>query len=196
MHRFLPLALDTAVAALPLALIFWLLGRRNQWSRPRILFCYAMAVYLSMMFSLVGLPDIRYIRFQPHINLTPFRYFFTDRSSLPNVLLFIPLGIFLTALWQRFRSGWHAVAFGFCVSLTIELLQIFTYRATDINDLITNTLGTFLGWAAGRLVLALSPELPLAEDSRDVFTICAISFGFMVFIHPLLADPIFRFVFS
>ena len=196
MHRFLPLALDAAVAALTLALIFWCLGRRNPWSRPRTLCYYAMAVYLSIVFSLVGLPDIRYIRFQPHINLTPFKYFFTDRSSLPNVLLFIPLGIFLTTLWRRFRNGWHTVAFGFCVSLGIELLQIFTYRATDINDLMTNTLGTLLGWALGRLGLALAPEISPSDRLRDVFILCAVTFAFMVVLHPLLADPIFRFIFS
>lgn len=112
MHRFLPLALDAAVAAPALGLIFWFLGKRRHWSRGQTLGCYAMAVYLSIVFSLVGLPDIRYIRFRPNINLIPFRYFFTDRTTAPNVLLFVPLGILLPALWVRFRNGLRATAFG------------------------------------------------------------------------------------
>lgn len=196
MHRFLPLALDTAVAALALALVFWLLGRLLGWSRRRALSYYAMAVYLSIIFSLVGLPDIRYIRFQPHVNLKPFRYFFTDRTTLPNVLLFIPLGIFLTALWQRFSRGWRAMLFGLGVSLTIELLQIFTFRATDVNDLITNTLGTVLGWGLGRLGLAVAGDIHPSAHTADVGVILAVSFGFMVVLHPILADPIFAIVFA
>lgn len=194
MHRYLPLALDTTVAALALAPVFWLLGPKKGWSRPRVAFSYAMGVYLCMVFSLVGLPDIRYIRFRPNVNLTPFKYFFSDRSSLPNVVLFIPLGVFLTTLWWRFRNGWRAVGFGFGVSLTIELLQIFTLRATDINDLMTNTLGTALGWGLGRLWLARRPAP--AGEKGDVYLICGVTFLFMVVLHPILTDPIFHFFFG
>lgn len=196
MHRLLPLVLDGAVAALVLAPALCLAGQRRGWSRRRTLTYFSFSLYLCLIFSLVGLPDIRYIRFQPKINLKPFRYFFTDRTTLPNVLLFLPLGVFLTTLWGKFRSGWRTALFGFWVSLTIELLQIFTYRATDINDLMTNTLGTLLGWALGRLGLALAPEISPSDRLRDVFILCAVTFAFMVVLHPLLADPIFRFVFS
>lgn len=194
MHRFLPLALDAAVAAPVLALIFWRLGQNRKWSARRTRAYFVMALYLSVVYSLVGLPDIRYIRFQPNINLIPFRYFFTDRTTLPNVLLFVPLGMFLPTLWQRFRNGFHAILFGLCVSLTIELLQIFTFRATDINDLMTNTLGTFLGWGCGRVGLALSPQIHPSRKTRDVFLVCAVTVGFMVLLHPILADPVFRWV--
>ena len=195
MHRFPPLLLDGVVSALVLAPVLWLLKGRLGWSQRRTLSYFSMALYLSLVFSLVGLPDIRYIRFQPNINLRPFRYFFTDRSTLPNVLLFVPLGIFLTTLWGRFLSGWRACLFGFCVSMTIELLQIFTFRATDINDLITNTLGTILGWGLGRLFLAIVPGFTPSRNTREVYGLCFGTFCFMVLLHPLLADPIFSLVF-
>lgn len=42
---------------------------------------------------------------------------------------------------------------GFGLSLTIELAQLFTqYRATDVDDLITNTVGTLLGYLCFRLI--------------------------------------------
>lgn len=196
MGRFLSLALDAAVAAPVLGLIFLYLAGKCRWSRRRALSYWAMGVYLSLIFSLVGLPDIRYIRFQPHFNLTPFKYLFSDRTSLPNVLLFVPLGIFLPALWHRFRAGWRAVLFGLWISLTIELLQIFTFRATDVNDLMTNTLGTALGWLLGRLALALAPELHPSDRTGEVFTVCGVSFAFMVVLHPILADPLFSLFFG
>lgn len=196
MHRLLPLLLDGTVAAAVLAPALCLIGRGRGWSQGRTLSCFAMALYLCLVFSLVGLPDIRYIRFQPNINLRPFRYFFTDRTTLPNVVLFVPLGLFLTTLWDRFSSGWRVLLFGFWVSMTIELLQIFTFRATDVNDLITNTLGTILGWGLGKMTLALLPGLQPSPRTREVYGLCWGSFGFMVLLHPLLADPIFQQVFS
>lgn len=195
MHRLLPLVLDGAVAALVLAPALCLAGQRRGWSRRRTLTYFSFSLYLCLIFSLVGLPDIRYIRFQPKINLKPFRYFFTDRTTLPNVLLFLPLGVFLTTLWGKFRSGWRTALFGFWVSLTIELLQIFTYRATDVNDLITNTLGTILGWALGRLILSAVPQLHPSGNIGEVYRLCGGSFGFMVLLHPLLADPIWNLIF-
>lgn len=195
MHRILPLLLDGAVSALILGPALWLVKGRLRWSRRRTLSYFALALYLSLVFSLVGLPDIRYIRFEPNINLRPFRYFFSDSSTLPNVLLFVPLGVFLTTLWGRFRSGWRACLFGFWVSMTIELLQIFTFRATDVNDLITNTLGTILGWGLGRLLLTIVPGFTPSRHTREVYGLCFGTFAFMVLLHPLLADPIFSLVF-
>lgn len=196
LQRLLPLLLDGVVAAVVLIPTLWLIGRDRGWSPGRTLSYVAMALYLCLVFSLVGLPDIRYIRFQPNINLRPFRYFFTDRTTLPNVLLFVPLGLFLTTLWARFASFWHNLLFGFWVSMTIELLQIFTFRATDVNDLITNTLGTIFGWGLGKMLLAIRPELRPSPRTREVYKLCWGSFAFMVLLHPLLADPIFRLVFS
>jgi glycopeptide antibiotics resistance protein len=68
---------------------------------------------------------------------------------LGNIVVFIPLGIGVAGifcgdnLWQTFR---RAALGGFLVSLTIELTQLaIPSRATDIDDLIFNTLGTMLG---------------------------------------------------
>lgn len=190
MHLPFSLILDTAVAAVALIFPFVLLDRRSIHAPLRSACYFLMAVYLSAMFALVGLPDIRYIRFHPNINLIPFRYFFTDRSSGLNVLLFLPLGVLLPVLWQRFRSGWHTVLFGLSTSALIELLQIFTLRATDINDLITNTLGTFLGWALGRGLLLCFPQIRPCQQTKQVYWVCGITAGFMILLHPLLADPI------
>ena len=51
-------------------------------------------------------------------------------------------------LWEeKYNNNISKVLlFGFCLSLVIEISQIFTFRLTDINDLITNTLGTLIGY--------------------------------------------------
>uniref|UniRef100_UPI002731C1BE VanZ family protein n=1 Tax=Faecalibaculum rodentium TaxID=1702221 RepID=UPI002731C1BE len=63
-----------------------------------------------------------------------------------NVVLFVPLGFFLPWLWRTFDGLKQTALTGFLLSLGIELLQVFGLGITDINDLITNTLGTILGY--------------------------------------------------
>lgn len=187
--------LDGAAATVLLLPIFCLLHKYCYHSIKKTIWYFLLALYLCAVYVVVGLPDIRYIRLDFNINLTPFAYMFSDyRSTLLNVLLFVPLGFFLPVLWKRFGKVWWTVLFGFSTSLVIELLQIFTYRATDVNDLMTNTFGTLVGWCIGRIVLRLIPGLKPEEDIQNVFAVCAISFGVMFFLHPLLADAIISFL--
>ena len=60
-----------------------------------------------------------------------------------NIVMFIPFGIFIPFLWKT--SGKRTVFIGFCVSLFIETCQLFLTRGTDIDDLMLNTVGVFIG---------------------------------------------------
>lgn len=63
-----------------------------------------------------------------------------------NIVLFIPLGFFLPLLYKKYDSLGKIALVGFLVSLSIEIAQMFGTGATDINDLITNTVGACLGF--------------------------------------------------
>ena len=64
-----------------------------------------------------------------------------------NVLLFIPYGFLLPMAWKRGRGWWKAVLFGFMTSLTIEALQLISGRGVfQTDDIITNTMGAFVGY--------------------------------------------------
>ena len=136
-----------AVIALPLTWLF--LAYCKTLSRSRFLWASLFTLYLCAMFDRVGIPAIQYCTWHPAVNLIPF----TDEKNLRfflqvglNEVLFLPFGFVVPVLWRKCRSWKSTVAAGFLTSLGIEILQLFCYRATDVDDLIMNTLGTFLGY--------------------------------------------------
>lgn len=63
-----------------------------------------------------------------------------------NLVLFAPLGFLVPLFWQGWRGAGRAVGLGLGMSLFIEVNQLFTYRATSVDDLMLNTLGTAIGF--------------------------------------------------
>lgn len=82
-------------------------------------------------------------------NLTPLKSLGSQQFSL-NILFFVPLGLLLPLVIERLRT-YEIVFIGLMVSLGIEITQLLTsitnlnVRSFDIDDLIANTLGTFIG---------------------------------------------------
>lgn len=73
-----------------------------------------------------------------------------------NVIMFIPLGIFLPLLWEKMRRFLPHVLTTAGIITTVELIQLFTLRGTlDIDDLILNVVGSAVGFlvyhATGRI---------------------------------------------
>ncbi len=92
------------------------------------------------------------------------------RGDLKNIVGFVPFGFcfcaYLVTLLPIKRATLVTVALGALVSLTIELLQAFLpTRDSGTTDIITNTLGTWIGAAAYSFMtptlVRLFPWLPL-----------------------------------
>ena len=176
--------LPAAVVLIPAFLmLYWTFYKRNL--AQSVLYCL-FCLYLSAVFSLVGIPNITYFRPDVNLNLMPFRGIMEDlKNSLLNIALFVPLGFFLPVLWTRFRNISSTILFGFGLSLGIELLQMLTYRATDVNDLITNVSGAMVGFM---LVKPITRKYPAVGEGRnDACFLCSLSFCVMFFLHPFLS---------
>ena len=176
--------IPAAMVLLPLFGILYCTVYKHNFRKCMLncLFC----LYLAAVFSLVGIPNVTYFRPEVNLNLIPFLGIMEDlKNSVLNILLFVPLGVFLPVLWDQFRNPVRAVSFGLGFSLMIELLQMLTFRASDVNDLITNTLGTMLGYLVAKL---LHPKIPAAETgNREVYLLTALSFLVMFFVRPFLS---------
>ena len=195
MYRVFAMCLEAGIAAIILIPAFWVLNRYCFRNSRRAVCYLMMSLYLAAVDAVVGLPSLLYIRFDQNINLVPFAYMFSDyRNSLLNVLLFVPLGFLLPVLWKRFRSLLWTGLFGLSFSLSIELLQLLTLRATDINDLMTNTTGTILGWLLGRLVLRLFPSIRPSWKTGELAIVFGVTFAVMFLAQPFLAEIIWNLI--
>ena len=191
MYRLLLAGLDAAVASLLLIPVFLILNRISFHNWKKTCFCTILAVYLAGVYLVVGLPNVTYIRFDVNINLIPFQDLFHDLSAaFLNIVLFLPLGFLCSVIWNRFRKINDTLMLGFWFSLSIEILQMFTFRASDVNDLITNTLGNLIGWGIGCAVIKLFPGFSCNGTRKDALLVFGTVLTIMFFIHPYVAPII------
>lgn len=94
------------------------------------------------------------------VNLIPLINLFdygSKRDLLLNVIgntaMFIPSGIVLPIVYKRLDTFWKVILAGAGLSLCIEIIQLpFRVRATDIDDLILNTIGVIIGYGIYALI--------------------------------------------
>lgn len=187
MTRVYDAALEASLAAcilIPLLLLYHKNRIRSiKTTVAYILFC----AYLSGIYAVVGLPNLSYIRFDPNLHLIPFQGMLPDvTATVLNILLFVPLGVFLPLLWPSLRHLRQTLLWGSGLSLTIELLQMFSGRATDVNDLITNTTGTLAGFCLGLLLIQRIPVLGCNRPQKELPLLLGLSFGVMFLFEPFI----------
>lgn len=119
---------------------------------------FLFAFLLAGILTLTGVPAFQEFHFDANINMIPMVEFFSNfRQYFENMLLFMPLGFLVPLLWRREQMVEKTVSIGFLFSLFIETVQLFSFRATDIDDLLMNTMGTWLGYL---LFLAINRVFP------------------------------------
>lgn len=163
----------------------------HSWKRTLVYLVFS--AYLVAVGCLVGFPSIRYIRFDANVNLIPIVGMADSiRDTLLNVLLFIPLGCFLPLLWVRYRRLQTALGFGFFVSLTIELSQLFTFRATDVDDLITNVLGTLCGFLLVNVFTkGYTTHIGGGNPEKELALLCGSVIFVMFFLQPFFSPLLY-----
>lgn len=103
----------------------------------------------------------RRYRLQYGINLIPFQTIVTYIKSIlrgdivaiairnlaGNLLMFLPLGIYLPLIWKKCRNLKTTLLFSLTALIAIEILQFVTLLGSlDVDDLILNLLGIIIGY--------------------------------------------------
>ena len=112
-----------------------------------------------------------------------------------NVLLFIPFGFFLPTLWEKFRNVKSTIVAGLLTTLFIEISQLFTGRATDIDDVITNILGTIIGYyIACWFTKSFTGRVLENSKQSDFNLICGSVVIIMFFFQPFISNLLWKMV--
>lgn len=81
-------------------------------------------------------------------------HFTTDtwvKNLFGNIVLFIPLGIWIPWLFRRYRSWAKLTSIVVLILLLVETVQLITRVGTfDVDDIILNTAGAWIGFGGFR----------------------------------------------
>ena len=73
-----------------------------------------------------------------------------------NVVMFVPLGVFLPLLWRKMRAYWRFFLLCALAIALVEAAQALLLRGSaDIDDLILNLAGATIGFPFGLLAVKL-----------------------------------------
>ena len=86
-----------------------------------------------------------------HVNLELFEIFriykITDKQILGNLVMLLPLGIYLPLLYKKISGFVPVLLVSLLVAVFIEVLQLATsFRSVDIDDVLLNTSGACIGY--------------------------------------------------
>lgn len=163
----------------------------------RIIAIFVFSFYLVGVLTVTGI-CIK-ASFSPQIVYIPFVDMITGPvDTVLNIIMFIPMGIFLPMLYKKYDRFANIAFAGFLMSLSIEIVQMFGFGTTDINDLITNTVGACLGYAVFRGLHKFFPKSWIsqvqADDSRFYYEpvlIWVMSLLIMIAIQPQICNVLF-----
>ncbi|WP_411040344.1 VanZ family protein [Turicibacter sp. 1E2] len=101
-------------------------------------------------------------------------------------------------LWPKRYEGWQSVVkSGLLLALGIEIAQLFTLRLTDINDLIMNSFGAYLGFVFYQKCIKRSKWLKgvaLEDETIPPFSTIIFVFCVMFFLGSLISNVIWELI--
>lgn len=154
-----------AVLSLLIYMPIFIWNKRRYGRRPmmRHLAIYVLiGVVMSILFATIFIDGMN-ITFHPGyhlLNLMPFIWIrqtyvmgtakMFEQLAL-NIVMFVPLGFMLPIVFASMRKWWRMLLCVIAFILCIETFQYFIGRAADVDDLIMNTTGAWIGYGLMKL---------------------------------------------
>lgn len=130
-------------------MIMKLLNKKNKLAVVILAMYLSMIIQGTILFRPIG--QINEIVLKPFPIVGGARYMML--YAIANALAFMPLGILLPMVWNMAKNVKVCVLTGFLLSLFIETMQlILCCGVVQTEDLIMNTMGTYIGYRLYRIV--------------------------------------------
>ena len=144
--------------------ITYLIKNKREFVLYKEIFYLLFLIYILCLFQVVTVEDTSSLGSN---NLMPFkeilryklgtRLFF--KNVIGNIVLFIPYGLFVSA-YTKLDRALHALCLVFFASTAIEVTQLLIGRVFDIDDIILNVLGGFIGYGIYSVSDSIGETMP------------------------------------
>lgn len=187
-------SLSGYVFIVPIIVLYYILLAKKE-RKQSLLHIFIVCIFCYYLFGILTVTGIGYtstISFRPKISLIPFVGMITGPiETILNIVLFVPMGLFLPLLYKKYNKFKTVVITGILFSFSIELVQMFNWGASDINDVMTNTMGACLGYLIYSIISKILPDkLDRQLKSKkvnafiEVFLLSVCIFVIMVTVQP------------
>ena len=154
MNAGIVIALVYVVVYYLMILLFRLLKIKYNHKRSHVLSVFLLLVYTTAIFYIVFMS--REVGEYSGANLRLFSSWGKTNTThayfVENIIMFVPMGILLPCSYGRFRKVYKCVLTCLLISLVIEIIQyIFGIGIAEIDDVLNNTIGGFIGWCIWRV---------------------------------------------
>ena len=155
----------------------YLISKKIKFELYRELFMLSFLLYSLILFYVVTFQDVNY----GTNNFIPFKeimryevgssYFI--HNVLGNILLFIPFGFFVSFILKTKKPS-YIIVVTFITSLVIEFTQLLIGRTFDVDDVLLNIIGGFLGYLVYLIIQVIYDKLPDILKKTWIKNLCLI----------------------
>ena len=170
-----PMIVLTCIVLISIRLTY-LLKNKQKFNIGNEMMMLTFIVYILCLFQIVTSQDVSGVH---GVNVTLFkeltryqvgsRLFY--RNIVGNILMFVPFGFF-TSYYLKLEKKRTIFFLTLIVSIVIELIQLEIGRAFDVDDIILNMFGSFLGYFVYRLMDKIFGDL--SDNIKGTFTVIGI----------------------
>lgn len=157
-----PMMLFISVVAITLRCFYLFKGSRKFVLHKEIMslvfIIYILCLYYILTYQDIGSGGINLVPFKEMFRYTFGSYKFM-KNVVGNILLFIPFGFF-TSYYLNNKKTLTSLITALVVSVCAEGIQYHIGRVFDVDDIILNVLGGFLGYLLYICLNAIKSRLP------------------------------------
>ena len=131
-----------------LSMLLLLFGRQSHWSGD--------GYWTSILQNINLIPFHTSVSFLKSLLSSHSGGLFTHAfiNLMGNVILFVPLGVFLPVLWKRLQKWWPFFGIVTFLLVSVELAQLFMLRGIcDVDDYLLNVFGASIGYLITRIFI-------------------------------------------
>lgn len=167
--------------------IMYLVVHKEKFILYKELFMLAFLIYAMLLFYVVTFQDVNY----GTNNFIPFREIFRYeigsklfvKNIVGNIILFIPFGLFVSYLMKT-RRTFPIVVISIITSSVIEYTQLKIGRTFDIDDILLNVIGGFIGYLIYLVIDILGGHMPSffrTDAFKNIMAIIIVIILFLVY---------------